>query len=239
MHKSKVFSKVITAEEIILKLVKSRNNSLSNCLVTYFNQHCYNIYSSDKNYQSLIDNYFNTYMDGVGMLLALKIFGYHVEKCFNATDLNEKLLRYFIDSGYKIYIVGGKLSKNMILSSGRKINLVGYKDGFFQDKEEKEVIDDIYNSDPDVVIVGMGVPRQELFSARLSKKLNGKIIICVGNFLEFYFGTIKRIPKKLRNLGVEWMFRLTVEPKRLWKRYVIGIPIFFFFLMKEYFAKLK
>jgi exopolysaccharide biosynthesis WecB/TagA/CpsF family protein len=239
MYKSKIFNKVITAQEIVLKLVQSRNNSLSNCLITYFNQHCYNIYSTNKDYQLLIDDYFKIYLDGMGMLLALKIFGYRVKKIFNATDLNEKLFQYFTDSGYKIYIVGGKLSKNMIMSSGKKINLIGYRNGFFTDKEERELINDICSMDPDVIMVGMGVPRQEFFSVRLSEKLKGKTIICVGNFLEFYFGTIKRIPKVLRNLGIEWIFRMVAEPRRLWKRYVIGIPVFFFLLVKEYFAKFK
>ena len=141
---------------------------------------------------------------------------------------NEKYFQYSIDRGYSIYIVGGELSEN-IIASARKLNLIGYKDGFFADNEEDEVINDIYNKNPDVIIIGMGVPKQEFFSVKLSERLEGKTIICVGNFLEFYFGTMKRIPKGLRNFGVEWIFRLIVEPRRLWKRYLIGYSCFFFF----------
>jgi N-acetylglucosaminyldiphosphoundecaprenol N-acetyl-beta-D-mannosaminyltransferase len=72
----------------------------------------------------------------------------------------------------------------------------------------------------------MGVPLQEKIAFELSKRINGLQIICVGNFLEFYFGTIKRAPKFLHNSGFEWIFRLLTEPRRLWKRYLIGIPVF-------------
>ncbi len=93
--------------------------------------------------------------------------------------------------------------------------------------------------DPEVIFVAMGVPMQELFAVELSHELSGKIIICVGNFFEFYFGNIKRIPKYLKNVGIEWLFRLISEPRRLWKRYLIGIPIYLFSIMKELFDRNK
>ena len=239
MHKSLILDKLITSEEKIFKIIDKGDKSLNNCLVTYFNQHCYNIYYSNKAYQLLINNYFKTYIDGIGMFLTMKIFGYPLGKRFNASDLNEKFFQFFIERNYRIYIVGGKFSKDLITSIDKKLNLIGYRSGFFTNSEEEELIIDIYMKNPDVVIVGMGVPKQEFFSARLSKKLKGKTIICVGNFLEFHFGIIKRIPKSLRNLGVEWIFRLIVEPKRLWKRYMIGIPVFFFLILKECLSKGK
>ncbi len=236
MHKSLIFDKLITSEEETLRLINNRDRLLNNCLITYFNQHCYNIYSSNKVYQLLIDKNFKTYIDGIGIFLVMKIFRYPMGSRFNATDLNEKFLQYFIERNYKVYIVGGKFSKDLLTSSNRKLNLIGYRDGFFTDSEEEELLLDICAKDPDVIIVGMGVPKQEFFSIRLSNRLKGKSIICVGNFLEFYLGTIKRIPKSFRNIGVEWIFRMISEPGRLWKRYIIGTPLFFFLVMKEYFS---
>ena len=86
MHKTIIFDKLIATEKDALKLMHKREESLNNCLITYFNQHCYNIYSSNKDYQLLIDNYFNTYIDGIGILLALKFLRYPVGKSFNASD---------------------------------------------------------------------------------------------------------------------------------------------------------
>jgi exopolysaccharide biosynthesis WecB/TagA/CpsF family protein len=78
----------------------------------------------------------------------------------------------------------------------------------------------------------MGVPKQELFAEQLIRTSNERVIICVGNFLEFYFGTKKRAPYFLQKIGFEWMFRLLSEPKRLWRRYLLGIPLFIYRVIK-------
>jgi len=94
----------------------------------------------------------------------------------------------------------------------------------------------INESCADVILIGMGVPKQELLAYELSEKVKVDLIICVGNFFEFYFDTKKRAPELLRNSGFEWVFRILIEPKRLWKRYLIGIPLF---LYRIYKMKLK
>lgn len=234
-----ILNKLISDEKQIIKLVVNSIEQENGSLVTYFNQYCFNKYYSDSDYRRIIDEYFQVYADGIGIRIALKLFGFKVFSKFNASDLNEKLLQLFISRSLRIYLVGGNFLPNLISFYSNKVNICGYANGFFDSDEEIILIQNIKNCAPDVIIVGMGVPRQELFSVKLSEKLNGKTIICVGNFLEFYFGTIKRIPKGLRNLGVEWVFRLIVEPRRLWKRYVIGIPIFFFLIIKECLIKRK
>ena len=82
----------------------------------------------------------------------------------------------------------------------------------------------------------MGVPRQELFADKLSEMLPNKVIICVGIFFEYYFGTTRRAPEIFQKIGMEWMFRLLYEPRRLWSRYVIGIPKFIFGILKVKFS---
>ncbi|MBK6915089.1 MAG: WecB/TagA/CpsF family glycosyltransferase [Ignavibacteriales bacterium] len=96
----------------------------------------------------------------------------------------------------------------------------------FLDTEFENVIEKIRTAKPDVIIIGMGVPKQEIVAEKLSRSINASLFLCVGNFFEFYFGTAKRIPVRFRNKGIEWIYRLFHEPKRLWKRYLIGIPLF-------------
>ena len=237
MHNSTIFRKVITTEEKVLELVNKANGSENNCLITYLNQHCYNIYSTDKAYKNLIDNHFNTYIDGIGIYLALRLLGYNVVKRFNATDLNEKIFRLLAQKSSKAYIIGGNYSNSIInkFKTGG-IDVIGYQNGFFDKKETKELISNINKTNPDTVIIGMGVPKQEYLAEQITKEISGKLIICVGNFLEFYLGNIKRIPGMFRNIGLEWIFRMFTEPKRLCKRYIVGIPVFFFLIMKEYMA---
>ena len=234
------FRKLITNERQVIQLVSDSFDQKTKYPITYFNQHCFNIYTKNKDYKYLIDEVFQTYIDGTGIRLALNLFGYKTSSRFNASDLNEKLLKYFKNKNYRVYIVGGNIPRELIFNRvSHKLIPFGYNDGYFKRKDESGIIQKIIDSNPEVIIVGMGVPKQELFSAKLAEELPGKTIICVGNFLEFYYGTINRIPRIFRNLGVEWIFRLISEPKRLWKRYIIGIPIFFVLVVKEYFRKGK
>lgn len=237
MFNSILFNDLIKTEEEILKLVNKADKSQNNCLITYLNQHCYNIYSRDKFYKNLIDNHFNTYIDGIGIYLALKLLGYNVTKKFNATDLNEKIFKLLVQNNSKVYIIGGNYSNDIIskFKTGG-IDVIGYQNGFFDTKETKELISNINKMNPDTIIIGMGVPKQEYLAEQMTKEISGKLILCVGNFLEFYLGNIKRIPGMFRNIGIEWIFRMFTEPKRLWKRYIVGIPVFFFLIIKEYLA---
>jgi N-acetylglucosaminyldiphosphoundecaprenol N-acetyl-beta-D-mannosaminyltransferase len=223
-----IFDKIIKAEnEIKSKVIESFSKN-SNLLVTYFNQNCYNHYISHSNYGELIDKRFTVYIDGIGIYLALKYLGYKSVEKFNASDLNYSLFELFAKENKRIFLIGGDFLEKRIFKKAKTdcINIVGYSPGFFENSDFENLVKSIRSTTPQVVIIGMGVPKQEILAAELSKSIIVDEIICVGNFLEFYFGTKPRIPKLLRNLGIEWLFRLISEPKRLWKRYLLGIPRF-------------
>jgi len=131
-------------------------------------------------------------------------------------------------------IIGGKFEPEFIQKEAAKrgINLISYQNGYFPEAQIDEVIRDLNKLKNKVFIVGMGVPYQEIFAERLSQISDYKIGICVGSFLEFYFGTKKRTPVFIRKIGLEWMFRIITDPKRMWKRYIIGIPFFFYRVLK-------
>jgi N-acetylglucosaminyldiphosphoundecaprenol N-acetyl-beta-D-mannosaminyltransferase len=88
------------------------------------------------------------------------------------------------------------------------------------------VIEKINACQPDILLVGMGVPKQEEWTRENFDKLNAKIIWMGGGFLDTLSGRLKRCPLWLSEHGFEWLFRLTQEPGRLWKRYLIGNPLF-------------
>jgi N-acetylglucosaminyldiphosphoundecaprenol N-acetyl-beta-D-mannosaminyltransferase len=228
-----IFNKLITDESVILDLIKAsikRNNRL---FVTYLNQNCFNVYSHNIFYKNLLDNNFNIYVDGIGISLVLRILFGKKYKSFNATDLNEKILDILIKQNIKFFIIGGNFSKDQLNEKFGLIDcFVGYNSGYFLENEFDEIANKIGLIEPDVIVLGMGVPRQEIIAEKLSKTIDSSIFLCVGNFLEFYLGTVKRIPKKFRNKGIEWIYRISQEPKRLWKRYFIGIPLFIFRVIK-------
>lgn len=215
---------------IILDSARDTNS----LLLTYLNQHCFNNYIDDKKYRKILDQKFTVFIDGVGVYFALKFLGYKDVEKFNATDFYLKLFLQFSKNQNSIFLIGGNFSNEIIKekSNSLKLNISGYKNGYFIDSELTKIADEINQCKPNYIVIGMGVPRQEIFAAQLASKIGNKIILCVGNFLEFYFETQKRAPFLFRKVGLEWLFRLLIDPVRLWRRYIIGIPLFIIRIIK-------
>lgn len=232
-----IFEKIFKKENETYSLITQAIKSKEGKLFTYLNQHCYNIYHLDREYKQLLLDKFTVYVDGIGLWMSLKLFGFHGAERFNATDLNTKVFEYLIETAYSLYIIGGNFDKETLLqkSASFGLNVTGYYNGYFEKTEVDYIYREVNALRPKLVVIGMGVPKQEIFAHQLQEKNKNLNVICVGNFLEFYFGNIKRIPKRFRNIGVEWLFRLLMEPKRLGRRYSTGIPLFLFLIIKNRF----
>ncbi|MBS4035478.1 MAG: WecB/TagA/CpsF family glycosyltransferase [Ignavibacterium sp.] len=235
-----IFNKIICSEDELLTQINSAGESDKVLKITYFNQHCFNIYFSDNSYKKLLDNNFIVYADGFGIKLALRSLFGRVYKSFNATDLNEKIIELILNKDKRFAIIGGNFNQtDFDKKFNEESNFLGYFNGYSDASDFGSLAKSIRTLAPDVVIIGMGVPKQETIAYELSKEINASLFLCVGNFLEFYFGTVKRVPELFRNNGIEWLFRLVQEPKRLWKRYIIGIPLFIFRVLKIKFTQKK
>ncbi len=229
-----IFDKLLLNSEEIKQNVLNSIKRKESLLLTYLNQHCLNIYFKDKAYKKLIDTNFTAYQADVGVYFAMKLFGKKNIERIDATAMNEKILNEIIRDEFPMMIVGGNFGEKFIRNEAVKngIKLVAYHDGYFAESESDTVINYINGFETNLIVIGMGVPKQEIFGYKLSQSSGSKVIICVGNFFEFYFGTKKRAPVLMRKIGIEWIFRMFSEPLRLWKRYVIGIPAFFFQVIK-------
>ncbi|NWF50695.1 MAG: WecB/TagA/CpsF family glycosyltransferase [Ignavibacteriaceae bacterium] len=221
------FNRILVAEEAILNLLAEAILSQNGVLLTYFNQHCFNVYFKNDKYREILEKQSVTFLDGYGIYLFLKLLGRSPER-INASDINEKLFKLIGEKYYRTFIVGSNLDEKILSKYFASFNLAGYQNGYFSESEKETIQKKIQSADPRVILIGMGVPQQEIFASELAERLNNSVIICVGNFLEFFTERKKRIPKKFRNIGIEWIFRLIQEPARLWRRYLIGIPIFIF-----------
>lgn len=227
-----IFQKLIFHEKDILDLVFEAYNHNYGLRLTYFNQHSFNVAAKNSEYLELIQNNFNIYTDGFGITFCLKYFFKKKVEKFNASDLNKSLLEVFESERIKYFLIGGNLEPPKVDDFMKdKKYFTGYSKGL--NIEIDKIILELKLSQTDVIMIGMGIPLQEKLAYELSNLFPQKIFVCVGNFLEFYFGTKKRAPKFLHNSGFEWVFRLATEPKRLWKRYLIGIPLFIFRIIKE------
>ena len=234
-----ILSNLLTDPSEVVSKVCTAIDKRHLLLLTYLNQHSFNIYSGNGDYRNLLDTKFTVYQADQGMFLALKyLFGKKINK-IDATAMNQQILDELIQKQIPLVIVGGNFNKKFVCdeSKTRGINLVYYRPGYFGEAESESIINEINNLDNRVIILAMGVPRQEFFAYKISRRTDSKLIICVGNFFEFYFGTKKRAPVFIQKIGFEWLFRLMTEPGRLWKRYLIGIPVFFYNILKVKFSE--
>jgi N-acetylglucosaminyldiphosphoundecaprenol N-acetyl-beta-D-mannosaminyltransferase len=229
-----ILNKVLSNPNDVLNKVLDSLDKQESLLLTYLNQHCFNVYYDDEAYRNLIEEKFNAYQADLGVYIAAKFLNHSDPRRIGSTAINENIIKELIARNIPVVIIGGSFENSFILreAKNRGINLVYYKNGFFAEPEVDSIIKQLSSLDIQVIFVGMGVPKQELFAEKLSSSLKNKVIICVGIFFEYYFGKTKRAPVFIQKIGLEWMFRLLTEPKRLWRRYLIGIPEFIFRVIK-------
>lgn len=169
--------------------------------------------------------------DGIGVDIAAKLlYGASFPANLNGTDLVPALFMAE-KRPLRIGLIGTR-RENAEAATARLAALVPQHtfifihDGFFTQEEEPAILQEIESQALDVLLVAMGVPRQELWIARNITSRHCVMPIAVGALLDFLSGAVPRAPRWMRRLRMEWVFRLALEPQRLWRRYVLGNPIF-------------
>jgi len=171
--------------------------------------------------------------DGVGINLASRFLeGRPFPANLNGTDLLPSVLAG-IGIPLRIYLLGAREdhvrgAKHHIEAIYPDHQVVGCRNGFFRDEEIAGICTEINAVRPDLLLVAMGNPRQEFFITQNRDRLTVPVAVGVGALFDFMSGAVFRAPGFVRKAGLEWLFRLLQEPRRLFQRYVIGIPRFFF-----------
>ncbi len=152
-------------------------------------------------------------------------------------DLVEKLAGYCARSQKSIFLLGAadkivKKVADVLTHRFAGLHVAGCHHGYFSEAQDTEVVELINRSRADILLVGLGVPRQELFLHRNADKLEPLIRLGVGGSFEVISGRRKRAPMWLQRAGLEWAFRLVQEPGQLWKRYLIGNTLFLRYCFK-------
>jgi exopolysaccharide biosynthesis WecB/TagA/CpsF family protein len=176
--------------------------------------------------------------------LALKFLGTPVKEVITGSDFFPSFYNYHKDNEeIKVFLLGaapGVAKKAMEIINekiGRKV-IVGEHSpsfGFEKNEEEcKEIIHIINGTPANVLVVGVGAPKQEKWIFKYKHKLPKiRIHLAIGATIDFEAGNVKRAPKIFQKLALEWFYRLMMEPRRLWKRYIIEDFPFFFLILKQ------
>ena len=232
--------------------VKINNISLDNALnylnkaviehrsisTLFVNAHCLNLAYKDIEYRKILNDADLILPDGIGVKLASKIFNKRLIANLNGTDLYPYICRLASTNNASLFLLGGKegiaesVAENSVLDNPN-LKIAGTHHGYINIDDDEKICKLINESGAKIVMVAMGVPLQEKWIARNSNKLNQMMIFGVGGLFDFYSNRIPRAPIWMREVGLEWFWRMYQEPDRLWKRYVIGNPLFIWRVFKE------
>ncbi len=202
-------------------------------MLNFVNAHCINIALRNNDYRQVLKQSDRLFPDGSGVKLALQWQRKALKANLNGTDLFPHLCEAAARNRLSLYLLGGApgVAEQVAANMQRRypqLRIAGTRDGYFSADHTDAVIDDINASGADMLLVAMGVPRQELWLAQHRDRLQTSVNMGVGGLFDFYAERIRRAPAWLRRIGMEWSWRLLQEPARMWRRYILGNPAFMY-----------
>ncbi|MDD4765207.1 MAG: WecB/TagA/CpsF family glycosyltransferase, partial [Atribacterota bacterium] len=197
----------------------------------------------DKKYLSITKKASLVTPDGAGLLWATATLENPLIERITGIDLINRICQSSVEKGYRLFLLGAKedIINKAVVNLEKKypgINIVGFHHGYFKQegytdnqykKSEKDIIREIKEKKPDFLLVGLGVPKQEIWISKYKDLLNVPVCIGIGGSFDVLSGKIPRAPLWMQNHGMEWIYRLIKEPKRI-KR-VIALPYFMWLII--------
>lgn len=181
--------------------------------------------------------------DGMPIVWIGRLLGFKDIRRVYGPELMLKICDISVKKGYRSYLYGSsdyvlnKMKEKLNKKYPGLIISGSFSPPFRQISrdEDNEIIDKINGSNSDIVWVGLGSPKQDLWMREHRDKINTPVLIGVGAAFDFLAGVKPQAPVWIRNIGFEWLFRLVTEPKRLWHRYLIKYPLFIYYLFLDLF----
>lgn len=201
--------------------------------VCFVNANNFNLAIERKEYMKVLREADLVLPDGIGVKLALRIAGGHLRRNLNGTDLLPHIATLLESEEWPLFLLGADKetlarAADNLRQKHPKLSIAGSHDGFFALSDETALCERINASGAMALIIGMGTPRQELFAQRNLHRLSVPLILSMGGLLDFLGGKNKRAPAWMRQAGLEWVYRIVQEPGRMWRRYVVGNPLFLY-----------
>lgn len=157
--------------------------------------------------------------DGIGVVIASKFYGTPLKERVTGVDLSAQMLALGALNGSKVFLLGAtqesvEAAAVKIKEIYNGIEVVGIRNGYFTEDEEAEIVENISSSQADILLVGLGAPKQEKFISKYKDRLGVKIALGCGGGIDIISGTVKRAPEFYQKAGLEWFYRLLKQPSR-------------------------
>ena len=228
----------------LLRLLANRISQTQKTLVLSGNIHAFNLAYE----QPWLKGFFNRAdairIDGAGLRLGARLLGQTLPPRMTWADFMWELVAWAEPTGYRLFFVGAQpgvaaAAAHQLRQRHPHLNIVGCEHGYFNQTrhhpENQAVLAHIRTSHPDILIVGLGMPRQERWLYENEDAQEATVIMTAGAVLDYISGQVKRPAPLFTQNGFEWLGRFLGEPRRLWRRYLIGNPLFLWRVLHQRF----
>jgi exopolysaccharide biosynthesis WecB/TagA/CpsF family protein len=224
-----------------LPQIEHAHDSDGPALIAYANAHSLNCAYIDSTYMKVLQEAYLLLGDGSGLALAARMRGSTFPANLNGSDFNPEILALAARRGWKVFFLGGHpgvaaKAAEALVARMPGLEVVGTRHGFDPPEGAQEVVAEIRASGASLIMVAMGNPRQEFWLRDYLDSSGCSVGIGVGAFFDFAAGVVPRSPVWMRRAGLEWLYRLWIEPRRMWRRYVLGNPLFLIRAAKNTFS---
>ncbi|MGB2869682.1 MAG: WecB/TagA/CpsF family glycosyltransferase [Bacteroidota bacterium] len=198
--------------------------------VSYVNVHAINLAAEKPEFKRFLNRSLLNYCDGEGVRLGASILGKNIPERIVLTDWFYDLCEVADYQHLRVFFLGStddvlRRSLERLKQRYPGLNVCGYHHGYFNGFDA-DIVSAVNAAKPDILFVAMGMPRQEQWIEKNFDSLNVRLIFNTGSCLDYVAGMKRRCPQWMAQSGLEWLFRLFQEPRRLWKRYILGNPLF-------------
>jgi N-acetylglucosaminyldiphosphoundecaprenol N-acetyl-beta-D-mannosaminyltransferase len=204
-------------------------------LVLHANVHGLNLCYRDPGLRSFFNAASLVFCDGSGVMLAARILGERIPERITYADWTWQLAAFAEREGLSLFFLGARpgvaeIAAVRLEERHPDLKIAGVHHGYFDwtvgAPENEAVVAEINAARPDLLLVGLGMPLQERWLMQNWDRLDARVALTGGAVFDYVSGELKRGPRVLTDNGFEWLARLLIEPGRLWRRYVVGNPIF-------------
>ena len=222
----------------ILDIVRERGHAL----VLHVNAHALNLCYRDPALRSFFNTASLVFCDGVGVMLAARILGKRLPERITYADWSWQLANFAERENLSLFLLGARpgvaeRAAARLLVQHPDLKIVGIHHGYFNRAigapENEAVLTKINAARPDMLLLGFGMPVQERWLMKNWNRIDARIALTGGAAFDYISGELRRGPRLLTDNGFEWLARLLIEPRRLWRRYVIGNPLFLLRVLKQ------
>lgn len=214
-------------------------------IVLNVNANCLNLACQEPWLKGYLNRADVVFVDGHGVRLAAWLLGKPLPTRITYADWMDDLASYCAAHDLRLYFLGAR--EGIAQEAARRLcarhpdlRVVGTHHGYFDKRREAEdnqrVVQEINKTAPDILIVGFGMPLQERWLMENWSDIEANIGLSAGGVFDYSSGRLKRPPRFLTDNGLEWLGRLVVEPRRLWRRYLVGNPLFVFRVLRQRFS---